>query len=69
MTKECIVSDRNRHVDKPLDVASEELDLVDRLRCAPVAQLRWPIGGQYEQWDATQSRFYYCREEVRRGGA
>ena len=69
VTNERVVSNRNGHVDKPLDVAAKELDLVDRLRRAPVAQLRRSIGGQDEERDATQARFHDCRQKIRRGGA
>src|SRR5919107_1664062 len=46
----------NGHIDKPFDVAAKEVNLVDRLRRAPVAQLRRTVGGQYDQRDATQTR-------------
>ena len=69
VTNERVVSNRNGHVDKPLDVAAKELDLVDRLRRAPVAQLRRSIRGQDEERDAAQARFDDCRQEIRRGGS
>src|SRR5829696_570759 len=69
VTNEGVVSSRDGHVDKPLDVAAKELNLVDRLRRAPVTQLWRSIGGQDDERDATQARFHDCWEKIRRGGA
>ncbi len=57
------------HLHEPLDRAAVQLDLVDRLAGADLAQLRGPVGGQHDQRHACVPGFDHRRVEVGRGGA
>jgi hypothetical protein len=54
---------------EPLDRAAVELDLVDRLAGANLAQLGRPVGGQHDQRHARVPGLDDRGEEVGRGGA
>ena len=54
------------HLEEPLRGAAVELDLVDRLPGAEVAQLRRPVGGQHEQRHARLVRLDHRGRVVRR---
>ena len=45
----------NRHVGEPFGVRAVEIDLVDGLGGAPVAEFWRSVGGQDEEWDAAQA--------------
>ena len=54
-------------LDEPLDGIAVELELVDRLAGADVAQLWRPIGGEDDQRDPGLVGFDHRRGEVRDG--
>ncbi len=56
-------------VSRPDDVASEQIDLVDRLRGAHAAQLLGSIGRQHDHRNLGEPRFDHRWVEVRRRGA
>ena len=56
-------------LEEPLGRASEQLQLVDRLPRAGVAQLRGPIGGEQQQRHARLLRLDRGRQQLRRGRA
>jgi hypothetical protein len=47
-------------------VLAKQIDLVDGLGCANIAQLVWAIGGQHNQGNACVKRLNHRRQEVRR---
>ena len=57
------------HLDEPLGGAAVEVELVDRLPGAHVAQLRRPVGGQHQQRHGRLARLGHRRVEVGRRGA
>ena len=59
---------RNPHLDEPAHEAPEELDLIDRLRRAGVAELGRTVRGRDDQGHARGGGFDHGGEEVR-GGA
>ena len=59
----------NTRVVEPAHRAAVQVGLVDRLRCADVAQLRWTVGGDDEHRDVGQPAFDDGRMEVGRGRA
>ncbi len=56
-------------LEEPLDRVAIELQLVDRLAGADVAELRRPVGGQHHQRDAGVASLDHGRRQVRRGRA
>ena len=56
-------------LEEPLGRAAVELDLVDRLPGAEVAQLGRPVGGEHDQRDARLVRLDHGRDVVGRRGA
>ena len=57
------------HLDEPLGRVAVELELVDRLAGADLAQLGRAVGGQHDQRNARLPRLDHGRMEVGRGGA
>ncbi len=59
----------NAELEEPFDRVAVELELVDRLAGADVAQLRRAVGGQHDQRDAGLVGLDHGRQQVRGGRA
>ena len=55
-------------LEEPLDRVAVDLQLVDRLAGADLAELRRAVGGEHDQRHACVPRLDHRRREVRRGG-
>jgi hypothetical protein len=67
--QEGFVVSRNGQVGEPLGVAAVEVELVDRLGGAPVAQFWWSIRGEDDEGDAAEMRLGHGGQKVGGGGA
>ena len=57
------------NLEEPFDGVTVELDLVDRLTGADLAQLRGAVRRQHDQRHARVPGLDHCRSEIRRGGS
>ncbi len=57
------------HLEEPLGRPAEQLQLVDRLSGAVLAQLRRSVGGEHQQRHARLARLDHARQQLCRGRA